>query len=146
MTVIEKSIVIRAPIEQVFETLNDPQRVQQFAPDVSRVDAVQETANHIGASFRAVYSVMGIDIPTTFTVIDYAKPHKLVARMEGGQTGTFSWQLEPRGDATHVTVRIDYQLKGGLLGRAVDALLVERMNEKNTGHMLENLKTLSEAR
>ncbi len=146
MTVIEKSIVINAPIEQIFEMLNDPHRIQQFAPDVSRVEEVRETPNHIGASFRAVYSVMGIDIPTTFTVIDYAEPHKLVARMEGGQTGTFSWQMEPHGDATRLTVRIDYQLKGGLLGRAVDALLVERMNEKNTGHMLENLKTLSEAR
>ena len=31
-------------------------------------------------------------------------------------------------------------MKGGALGRAVDSLVLERMNEKNAERMLENVK------
>ena len=35
--------------------------------------------------------------------------------------------------------------QGGILGKAMNAVLVERMNEKNAERLLENLKLVSEA-
>ena len=40
---------------------------------------------------------------------------------------------------------IDYRMRGGILGKAIDALLVERMNDRNAARMMENLKMISEA-
>ena len=59
--------------------------------------------------------------------------------------GTVTWVTAGKGNATEASVRIDYQMKGGIIGTAMNALLVERMNEKNAERMLENLKMLAEA-
>jgi hypothetical protein len=36
-------------------------------------------------------------------------------------------------------------MPGGVLGKAIDALLMERMNEKNAERMLENIKMIVES-
>jgi len=40
-----------------------------------------------------------------------------------------------------VDVDVEYQLAGGPVGKAVDALLLERTNEKTIEQMLQNLRT-----
>lgn len=144
MAVVQKTIPINAPVETVFEVLNDPNRIPEVAPGVSRVDQVRHEGR-VGDSFRTVYSVMGLGFPMKFTTVEYTSPTRIIQRMEGGMTGTFTWILEPRDGATQATVRIDYEMMGGVLGKAVNALLLERMNEKNAERMLENLKMISEA-
>ena len=145
MAVVERSTTIDAPAEKVFEYLEDPNNIPQYAPGVSRVDDVRRSEERVGDSYRTVYSVMGLDFPTKFTTVEHERPRKVVARMEGGMTGAFAWTLAPQDGSTRVDVRIDYEMKGGILGKAMDALLVERMNQKNAERMLENLKMLSEA-
>lgn len=145
MAVVERSTTIDALVEKVFEYLEDPNNIPRYAPGVSRVDDVRRSEERVGDSYRTVYSVMGLDFPTKFTTVEHERPRKVVARMEGGITGTFAWTLAPQDGSTRVDVRIDYEMKGGILGKAMDALLVERMNQKNAERMLENLKMLSEA-
>ncbi len=65
--------------------------------------------------------------------------------MDGSLIGTFAIAVKPEGRATHVNLRIQYHMKGGLLGQAIDSLVIERLNEKNAEHFLENLKILGEA-
>ena len=40
---------------------------------------------------------------------------------------------------------MEYEMAGGILGKAMNAMLVERMNEKDAEQLLENLKQVSEA-
>jgi carbon monoxide dehydrogenase subunit G len=145
MSVIEKSALVSAPPAEVFEYLDDPERIPEYAPGVNRIEVTRRTDERVGDSYRTVYKVAGISLPSTFTTIEYARPEKVVARMEGAQMGTFDWRLQGEGDATRVTVHIDYKMKGGVIGKAMDALMVERMNEKNAQQMLDNLKRLAEA-
>ena len=145
MSVIQRSIIIDAPMEQVFEVLEDPNHVPQYAPGVSRVDDVQRSEERVGDSYRTVCSVMGLDFPTKFTTLEYERPRKFIAQMDGAMTGDFTWTLAPQDGSTQMNLRIDYEMKGGILGKAMDTLLVERMNQKNAERMLENLKMLSEA-
>jgi uncharacterized membrane protein len=58
--------------------------------------------------------------------------------------GAWTWRLSPRGKSTHVTTTMEYEMTGGILGKAMNAVLVERMNEKNAERLLENLKRVSE--
>jgi len=145
MTVIDHSIVINAPIEQVFDLLDDPTRLPEYVPGVNRVDEIRHTDQRIGDSFRAHYAVLGIAMPTTYTTSEYTKPQQITLQMDGALIGTFAIAVKPEGRATRVNLRIQYHIKGGLLGQAIDSLVVERLNEKNAEHFLENLKILSEA-
>ncbi len=141
MAVIEKRIEIDAPVDAVFDFVDDPMHAADFGPGVDRVEVLRRTDERIGDSFRLIYSVLGIDFPVTFVSTGYERPRRLVARMEGPMSGEFRWDFrEIDGGRSEAAVRIDYAVKGGAVGRAVDSILLERMNEKNAGQMVENLK------
>ena len=145
MAVIEKSVTVAATADAVFAILDDPARIPEFAPGVQSVDVVRRTDERVGDSFKAAYKTAGITFPTIYTTELSQKPSKIVERMEGALMGRFNWTLAADGESTtRVSVRIDYQMKGGLLGQAMDALMVRRMNEGNAEKMLENLKGLVE--
>ena len=144
MATIHKSIDIAAPAERVFKMLTDPKRLPEYAPGLISVEDIRQTEQHIGDSFRATYAVLGLHFPMTFTVTEYEQPSKLTTRFEGGMKGTWSWRLSPGGKSTHLTTAMEYEMAGGMLGKAMNAVLVERMNEKNAERLLENLKLVSE--
>ena len=145
MTTITKSIDIEAPTERVFEILTDAKRLPEFAPGVVSVEDIQQTEQHVGDSFRATYSVLGFHFPMTFTTSEYEYPTKLTTPFQGGMKGTWIWRLEPRGNRTHMTIALEYQMPAGIMGKAINSMLFERMNEKNAERLLENLKLVSEA-
>ena len=145
MATINKSIDIDAPAEQVFAILTDPGRLSEYAPGVTSVEDIQYTEQHIGDSYRATYSALGLHFPMTFTVIEHERPTRRTTRFEGGMKGAWTWTLSPQGKSTHLTTTMEYEMVGGVLGKAMNAVLIERMNEKNAERMLENLKLVSEA-
>src|SRR5258708_15888012 len=103
MATIHKSIDIDAPAERVFEMLTDPRRLPEYAPGLVSVEDIRQTEQHLGDSFRATYSVLGLHFPMTFTATDYEHPIKLTTRSEEGMKGTWTWRLSPREKTTHLT-------------------------------------------
>jgi hypothetical protein len=53
--------------------------------------------------------------------------------------GTFTWTLEAEGNQTYASLDAAYQLMGGIFGRVLDALLIERAVKKDVDQMLENM-------
>jgi len=145
MPVMVLSTTINTTPEHVCQVIEAPSRLLEWVPNVTRVAEIQQTPQRMGDTFRATYSVLGLSFPTKYTVVDFARNKKITFKMEGALTGTFAWDVEPQGSSAKVEVRIDYVMKGGILGKAMNAMLVERMNEKNAERMLENLKMLCEA-
>jgi carbon monoxide dehydrogenase subunit G len=145
VAVIEKSTMVSTPAEAVFDYMDDPTNIPNFAPGVERVEIERRTDDRIGDSFRLVYSVLGINFPITFVVTESERPHTLASRMQGAMTGEFRWELDESDGGTTLRLRIDYEVKGGAVGRAFDALMLERMNEKNAERMVENLKLRAES-
>ena len=75
-----------------------------------------------------------------------SEPQKLrVFAMQGMISGTNTWQIRPDGDITHIDLTIDYEMKGGGIGKIMDRLFVERINDKNAAASLANLKAKLEA-
>lgn len=146
MTTINKSIDIDAGAERVFELLIDPKRFPEYVPGLVSVEDIQQTDQHLGDSFRVTYAVLGLHLTMTFTVTAYEQPTTLTTRFEGGMKGTWTWMLAPQGEGIHMTTAIEYEMAGGILGKAINAVLIERMNEKNTEQLLENLKRVSETK
>ncbi|MFQ5933167.1 MAG: SRPBCC family protein [Dehalococcoidia bacterium] len=146
MPVVEKSITIRAPVEKVFAVVDDPNRLQEYMVGITRTTDIVRTSGRIGDSVRFTYSVMGLRFPGKATTLEWKENQRIVVRLEGGIGGTFTATLQPEGASTRVNWHFDYTMRGGILGKAANALLVERMNERNVERGLENLKMLCEAR
>ena len=145
MPVIRKSVDIDAPPDKVFTVLDDPERIQEYGVGVTRVSDFNQTPERVGDTGRITYSAMGLRFPMKFTVTAHEHNARAVLAFEGGMIGTMDWQLSPRGTGSSLSLTIDYRMRGGILGKAMDALLVERMNDRNAERMLENLKMISEA-
>ena len=93
---------------------------------------------------RFTYTVLGLRFTGKGTLLEREANKNIVVKLEGGISSTQTTTYQPQDDATKVTWRFDYTMKSGILGKAVNRLLVERMNEKNAERGLENLKMLCE--
>jgi hypothetical protein len=83
------------------------------------------------------FRVIGFEPPQRHT------PHRrfqIWQTFHGRVRGTFTWTLEAEGNQTYVSCDAAYQLMGGVFGRALDVLLVERVVQKDVDQMLENMK------
>jgi hypothetical protein len=60
--------------------------------------------------------------------------------IHGRLRGTLTWTLEAEGNQTYASLDAAYQLVGGVLARALDALFVERAIQADVDQMLENMK------
>ena len=142
MAEIKKSVTIDATANEVFDIVEDPSNFTKFVPNVSEVVDIHPTERRIGDTFRVIYKVLGITFDEKFTTTEYDRPTYLTSAFKGGMNGTFRWSFEPRGRQCQVTVEIHYDVAGGALGKAVDAVMLERTNAKSIEGMLENLRRL----
>ncbi len=142
MAEIHKVATIDVPIAKVFDIVDDPSTFPKYVPNVREVVDMHRSDSRVGDSFRVIYRVLGITFDEKFTVTDYQRPDRIKSKFEGGMKGTFAWSFEPQGQKTKVSVDIDYRLAGGAIGKVVDALLLERTNEKTIGAMLQNLQRM----
>ena len=65
--------------------------------------------------------------------------------MDGGLKGILTFSFVAYGGFTRVSWHIDYTMKGGILGKAVNTLVVEWINRRNAERALRNLKHVCEA-
>lgn len=140
MAEIHNRATVDAPIEKVFDFVDDPERFPTYVPNVDRVADLVRTEKRLGDSFRVIYKVLGMTFDEKFTVTEYQRPNRLRSAFAGGMNGTFAWSFEREGEQTRVNVDVDYQMAGGPIGKAVDALLLERTNEKTIEHLLQNMQ------
>ena len=159
MPVIERSIVINAPVEKIFKIEDDPRRLPEYLPGIVEVTDYDRTPDRIGERSRYVYKAMGMRFEGRATLKEREENKRLVSALEGGIEGTQTNTYEPEGDATEgdategdatgdatkVTWRLEYTMKGGILGSIINKLFVEGQNEKNAERGLENLKGLCES-
>ena len=142
MSEIHKSVTIDASAEKVYALVDNPERFSEFVPNVKRVVDIKRSEGRVGDSFRVIYKVMGITFDEKFTVTEHQPPRKAGSRFEGGMKGTFDWSFEPQGQQTKTSVVIRYELAGGVLGKAVVALVLVRTNEKTIEEMLQNMRRI----
>lgn len=143
MAEIKKSVTIDATANEVFDIVEDPSNFTKFVPNVSEVVDIHRTERRIDDTFRVVYKVLGLTFDEKFTTTEYDRPTYLTSAFKGGMNGTFRWSFEPHGRQCQVTVEINYDVAGGALGKAVDAVMLERTNAKSIEGMLENLRRMA---
>jgi carbon monoxide dehydrogenase subunit G len=148
MSAIHRTVAINASVEKVFEFLDNPENLSRCTPSVVRVMDVIRSGRGVGDTFRVIYKTLGMTFDEKVTVTGVHLPPKTTPHrryqirraFEGGMTGRLTWTLEAQDTETDVSVDFEYELMGGVVGKALDALLLRQANEKNTRDMLEKMK------
>ena len=143
-------MTVEVLVEKVLEFVDDPENLAQCAPMVKRVVEAARTGQRVGNSFRVTYRVLGMPFNEEFRVIGFEPPRRYTPHrrfqiwqtFHGRVRGTLTWTLEAETNQTYASLDAGYRLVGGVFGRALDALLVERAVKRDVDRMLENMKRL----
>ena len=145
MPVVTNSITIKKPLPEVFDYLDDPANAAKWFSGVSETVGVTRTEERVGDTSTVKYSVMGMHMDIAQTVTEWEKDARVTIKLGGMMPGTYTTTVSADGDNTTVTQTFDYEVKGGALGKAMDRLVLEKMNAKNAKGSLKKLKDLLES-
>lgn len=143
MAKIERSILINAPVEKVFEYHSDPRNSPEYWPSFIEVKDIEELPDG-GAKYSWVYKMAGIRLTGSTSTIEFEENKLLSVKSEGGIDSTFTYTYEPEGDGTRLGLAVEYIVPVPVLGKLAESFIL-KMNEREADTVMENLKGILEA-
>ncbi len=144
MATIRRSVEINTPLEKVFDFVSAPGNWTRYVTSLISVDNVSDDPIKAGTTFDWTYRMLGMDFQGKGKVLEYEKNRRFSIRMEGHFPITETYDFDGDASKTTLTVQIDYDLPGKLLGVLADRMVVEKLNVKEADTVLDKVKTLCE--
>ena len=139
------SITINKPIKEVFEYMASPHNGPAFTPNLNDNTNIFPEKDGMGQKFDWRFNMAGVDLRGKAEVTEYTPPTKAVISSKGDADSTWTYMLEEADGGTKVVVEIDYELAETALQRIANKMVVNKLAQKTTEQMLENLKVILEA-
>lgn len=145
---VREKVYIEAPVDVCWDLGADASRIPEWQEGVLEVKDITGKLDQVGAGYSTVLRIMGRRLEGRFEVSKVDKPRlvELSGTAPGGGRAKSTVWLEPAGGGTDLTVEIDYELPGGLIGDVADKVFMERAVERQIRHSNENFKALCEAK
>jgi uncharacterized membrane protein len=136
---IHRTIDIEAPLQRVWEMLNQPNNLPGVWPHLVAVSNIDP---HEGGTsdFDWVFKMGGLHF-NGHAFVETARPGEYVRyRNEGGIPSTFVWNYEAKtSGSTRLTVDVEYTIPTPVIGKIAEAL-VAKSNERDLDALLRNTK------
>ena len=145
MAKVTSSITINKPIKEVFEYMASPHNGPAFTPNLNENTNIFPEKDGVGQKFDWRFNMAGVDLHGKGEVTEYAPPNKVVISSKGDVDSTWTYTLEEAGGDTKVMVEIDYELAESAVQRIANKMGINKLAQKTTEQMLENLKVILEA-
>jgi len=143
LTVIEKSIEIKVPPENVWPLLFWD-RAPEYNDMIKDVKSISEKRGEMGATYHVIADAQGRSYRYDVEMTEIVKYERLGWRsIAGDWTASGVTILEPTKAGTKITLKMDYTLPG-LSNKIVDILFARREIEKGNEKALEKLKSILE--
>ena len=142
MARIEKTIIINAPIEKVFNYVEDSNNLPEIWSSLVEVKDVERIPNG-GTKFGWMYKMTGVRFEGTTETTEYVANQRLVTKNKGGVSSIITWTFESEDGGTKLTIEVDYTVNIPVLRKLAETLLV-KLNENEADLLLANLKAKME--
>ena len=142
MAVIEESVYIARPGQEVFDFLTKTSNIPVWDSSVVQAEQMGDGPVEVGTRFKGTSKIMGRRFDWVTENTHFEPPTKTVIRsVEGKLDFTISYTLEPQGDGTQLTYRIDAASGlGGVFGKLADPFV----QKAHTRTVRANLETLAD--
>jgi hypothetical protein len=140
---IQKTIDIGAPTQRIFEFITQPTNLPGVWPSLIDVSNVDRRADGF-SSLDWIYKMAGIHFRGKSITDEVRGYDSLQQHNEGGIQAMFKWTLIRRDSGTALGCEVEYTMPTPVLGRLAEAV-VAKLNERELGIFLENVKTTLEA-
>lgn len=141
---INRSIVIDAPVERVYNFMDDPCNLPLFWPSMIEAHPTSLGANG-GKNFDWEYKMVGLRVHGASEVTERIPNKRMVTASRKGIESTFTWDYTAEGDKTHLDLHVEYNIPIPLLGQLAEAV-IRKSNEHEADVMLANMKALLEGK
>jgi acyl-CoA synthetase (AMP-forming)/AMP-acid ligase II/ribosome-associated toxin RatA of RatAB toxin-antitoxin module len=137
---IDKSIVIDASREEIWELVSDPRCYPRFMHHVTELSHKGGPVRGLGARFTIHLRVGSADVGGLVEVVEFDEPADLAWTSVTGIDQRLRWRLRETDDhRTRVTLRLAYEAPGGLLG-TLSEQVSKPMVAGNLERTLHNLR------
>ena len=138
MEKINKTILIDAPVNVIFDYTANPVFLPDVWPSMIEVKAVNLKGDG-GHSFDWTYKMAGMHFHGHSETIEVVRNARRVVKNDSGIPSKFVWTFTARGAKTEVGLEVEYELPLPLLGRLA-APFLKKLNDREADTMLTNLK------
>ena len=144
MARIERSIVIKAPPEKVWQMLHWD-RIPEWLEGIKWAEYTSEHREGAGATAHVKAEAGGVKVEFDVEITEYIEDEKASWRTTAGNfTAIGLTNLEPMREGTELTLMMDYELPYSILGKIVDKVLVGRETAAGFERGLKKLKNMIE--
>lgn len=136
----EESVVIRRPLREVFDYMNDVSREREWQKQLREAEQIPPGPVAVGTRRRYASEFLGRRLENTYVITTYEPGRRVVAETTEGSvlSATSDIRWEEIEDGTRVTMTLDGRASGPL--RFVPGPLVEATFTKEIRNALRLLK------
>jgi uncharacterized membrane protein len=136
---------IFCPLEDVFAYVSDLTRAPEWWPNLSEVRRLDgDGPIGVGTRFSFTYNMFGRHFPGEATLTEFVPNERGVLEAHGQIHAVIKNDYRATAKSrTRVTVIIEYEVPS-VLGKVVNALIVERRNAADADHAFDQLKDVLE--
>jgi uncharacterized membrane protein len=138
VTTIERSIVIEAPVKEVFSYLDEPGHLPEIWPSMVEIKEVEPLPTG-GHRFHWVYKMAGMRFEGDAETVVFEPDRHIVRKSTGHFPSTFDYTFTPENGRTKLEVKADYEAPESLLGKFAEPF-IRKLNEREADTFLGNLK------
>ncbi|MCJ7662314.1 MAG: SRPBCC family protein [Anaerolineales bacterium] len=138
MASIKKSITIDAPVEKIYEFINEPTNLLEVWPSMVEATDIERLPNG-GTKFNWKYKMAGMTFNGSSEDIEVIAGERIVSKTKGGIDSTITWIFEGEETKTNLTIETEYTVPVPLLGKLAEKFIV-KTNDRETETILKNMK------
>lgn len=110
MAKIQKSSLIKAPVEKVFEYMGNPNNLPEILPSFLEVKDVQRAPGGDISSYKWTYKMAGMRFEAITEITEGVPNQRIVIKDHGGIQGIRTTSFQPEDEDTSMTVEADYTI------------------------------------
>jgi carbon monoxide dehydrogenase subunit G len=143
MPTVRESTDVSVTPERIFQMLEDPKRAESFIPGLTRITNVTDGAWSVGTGWDYEFDWFGVVVTGHSQCTRFERPNLYQFKTLTGNPSTWTYQIDPAGKGSRLTLEVDYEVPHNMLARFSRAVL-EQMNQKRAKEIVGNLKALVE--
>ncbi|MDA4127536.1 MAG: SRPBCC family protein [Thaumarchaeota archaeon] len=144
----EGSVVIHAPVDEVFRRIAQHDKCEDWLDFVSNVSYNSEQRTGVGTSAHHRGQIIGRKMEWDGRIIEWVENDRIVWEATSGQPKkmqmkALNW-VKKEEDNTRYGLEVEYRPPYSILGKILDAIMLRRAIRRSINNSLEKLKAVVE--
>jgi uncharacterized membrane protein len=134
---IERTSVIKAPVEKVYALCSDIEGYTKFMEGAKEIKMIGDATAHW------TMEMAGRAMEFDTEMVENVENKKIAWKSLGDFVAAGSWSFEPSAQGTEIEMVMDYDIPG-VLGKIFDKIKISKEMEKNMESSLKKMKEILE--